>query len=96
MLVLISVLCMHTQQVNILCWLCAGGCQCDCGGLEWWRRQLDVLASGGKHQGNWSGGYQVSNSANHTDFRKYMKKVDTPIIYLHKIYKIKNTVQCET
>jgi len=68
----ICVLCMHTQQVNILCWLGAGGCQCGCGGLEWWRRQLDVLAGGGKHQGNWSGGYQVSNSGNHTDFRRCM------------------------
>ena len=57
---------MHTLHVNEVFWLCAGGCQCGCGGLEWWWWKLDVLASGGKYQGNWSRGYQVSNSAHHT------------------------------
>jgi hypothetical protein len=59
-------------KVIILGWLCAGGRQCDCSGLEWRGWQLDVLASGGKYQGNWSGGYQVSDSANHRDLRKCM------------------------
>jgi hypothetical protein len=53
---------------------------------------LDVLACSGKYQGNWSGGYQVSKSANHTDFRKCMEQVDIPNIYLHKMHKIKYTV----
>jgi hypothetical protein len=47
---------------------------------------LDVLACSGKYQGNWTGGYQVSNSANLKDLRKMCVEDATPLSYIYTKY----------